>query len=167
MSNRQSREIKPLWMRHWKASSKFSTSFEIRIVVVDQLSMVFSKPPPDIYGDPLTQNVISRYAFWPSNKGKLPLLFLVACVILVIPATSTPNESLHSIIGIILRKHRSCLSDDNAQHYTLLRAILPSIIENNASLSAMSSALDWQELDPDAVIAAWEGRGAAGAEGRL
>ena len=113
-----------------------------------------SKDPkkPD-YGDPLKQDCTERYKFWPSNEAVMPLLFLVACIILTIPATSTPNESLHSVLGIILRKQRNSLSTENVVYYTLLRVLLPSIIAKHEGLQKLSMHL---VADPDEVLGLWD-----------
>jgi hypothetical protein len=83
----------------------------------------------------------------------MPLLFLVACIILTIPATSTPNESLHSVLGIILRQQRNSLSTENVVYYTLLRVLLPSIIAKHEGLQKLSMHL---VADPDEVLGLWD-----------
>jgi hypothetical protein len=51
---------------------------------------------------------IVRYAFWPERKSPTPLLCICAIIIFCnLKATSTLNESFHSIVTYILRTSRA------------------------------------------------------------
>ena len=64
-----------------------------------------------------------RYTFWPMNKGKLAAFLVYGGLhCLAIAATLTPNEGIHSILGIILRKQRNRLTHAHAADYTLMQA---------------------------------------------
>ena len=127
---------------------------EEEIMLLQNMRATFFRSAPNkaLFGDPLQQGVPARYIFWPSNRDKLPLLYIVASVILCVPATSTPNESLHSVIGIILRKLRNSLTDENLAYYVLLRAIIPGMIKRSLALKALS---EQENPDPLEVEKEW------------
>lgn len=70
-----------------------------------------------------------------------------------LPATATAVESLHSVVGIILRKQRSCLTDENLAAYSLLRVVLASVIKRNIILRKIEEA--GGIIDADAVEREW------------
>lgn len=49
--------------------------------------------------------------FWAMNRHTLPSLFKVAVRVMAIPASSAPVERVFSHGGVIMRPHRSQLSD--------------------------------------------------------
>lgn len=49
--------------------------------------------------------------FWAMNRQTLPSLFKVAVRVLAVPASSAPVERVFSHGGVIMRPHRSQLSD--------------------------------------------------------
>ena len=94
---------------------------------------------PGQYGDPFApckyedddgktvehKENVERYRLWPRRKKDLGLLFFLACVVLCAPATSTANESFHSIAGYILRSLRRSLLPEKAAAYSILMKTLP------------------------------------------
>jgi hypothetical protein len=88
------------------------------------------KWPVGKYGDPFAPygdvpEVSGRYEWWPSVKEQLPLHNFLAGVILCSPATSTANESFHSVAEAILRKQRTRLTHVNSEFFALARVLLP------------------------------------------
>ena len=78
-----------------------------------------------------------RYTFWPEVKPKLPLLFNVASTVLGQPATSTSNESFHSVAAAIWRKQRASLTPENVERLALGRVLLTKSIKESAALMAL------------------------------
>lgn len=78
------------------------------------------------FGDPINKtDQTALYTWWPEHKATLPLhCFLATMVLGGARATSTANEEYHSALGLIHRKHRASLSDDNLQFLSLGRAFM-------------------------------------------
>lgn len=83
-----------------------------------------------------------RYEFWVTVRDQLPLLYFLARCVLCTPATSTANESLHSVAAYILRKQRASMKAPNAEAYTLAAVLLPDYIRTNPQLAAMQEDAD-------------------------
>jgi hypothetical protein len=68
----------------------------------------------------------ARYAFWPANKTDMPLLYIAAIILLCnCKATSTYNESFHSVATYILRDSRRSMTNIKAEALALMRSVLP------------------------------------------
>jgi hypothetical protein len=72
----------------------------------------------------------ARFAFWPANKTAMPLLYIAAIIFLCnCKATSTFNESFHSVATYILRDSRRSMTNIKAEALTLMRAVLPNYLK--------------------------------------
>jgi hypothetical protein len=71
-----------------------------------------------------------RFTFWPENKTAMPLLYIAAIIFLCnCKATSTFNESFHSVATYILRDSRRSMTNIKAEALTLMRAVLPDYLK--------------------------------------
>jgi hypothetical protein len=60
-------------------------------------------------------------------------------MIFVAPATSTANESFHSVAAHILRKQRNALLPQNVEAFALARVLLPDAVHRSAALKALEA----------------------------
>jgi hypothetical protein len=84
----------------------------------------------------------ARYRLWPLIGHQLPLHYYLARTVLCAPATSTGNESLHSIAAYILNRYRQSMSPEKAAVYTILKKQLPQMMKAHASSFAAFSQLE-------------------------
>jgi hypothetical protein len=86
---------------------------------------------PDETGKAVVYDACSnRFAFWPTNKTAMPLLYIAAITFLCnCKATSTSNESFHSVATYILRDSRRSMTNIKAEALTLMRAVLPDYLK--------------------------------------
>jgi hypothetical protein len=68
------------------------------------------------YGAPFDVGNVARKRFWPTTmRPKLPLFYICACILLVMPGAATSNERAHSALGRILSKLRCSMKGDNVE----------------------------------------------------
>ena len=97
------------------------------------------------FGDPLAPRPgvpenLARYTYWPGRQAQWPLLYVLACNVLAsCPATSTPNESLHSVVAYIMRKQRNCLTRENMETFALSRVLLPQMLKASKELAQLEA----------------------------
>ena len=60
--------------------------------------------------------------FWRDNSKVLPNIFLVACRVLCIPASSAASERVFSTAGRVLEKRRTSLSPNTVNHLLFLHS---------------------------------------------
>ena len=86
---------------------------------VHKVEAARNKAGPSMYGDPFATGNKPRRRFWPKAKETMPLFFLLAWLVLGIPAASTKNERMHSVSGRICSKFRACMKPSTLEHLTL------------------------------------------------
>lgn len=100
---------------------------------------------------------LARYRKWPSIGHTLPLHYYLARTVLCAPATSTGNESLHSVATYILNSYRRSLSLEKAAVYTILKKQLPKMLKAHMGSFAAFSQLEQSAgedgfLDTEALV---------------
>lgn len=72
------------------------------------------------FGAEISEGTKERYEYWPAAKGKMPLLFFCACMLLASDVNATTfSERMHSPLARITEKFRASMRPDKAKRLTL------------------------------------------------
>ncbi len=99
------------------------------------------------FGDELDEGPAARYEWWPSQKAKMPLLYICAHSLLAGDVNSTTyNERIQSPMARITDKYRASMKPDTAERLTLSYFMVRKWIKDEARRADLAAMLDAEEL---------------------